>query len=1129
MNKNVYLLAALLASAAGAPAAHADMSRVSAASLPIPLPASLPMPPDRLRAHNAWNLPMMGDWRFQLTHGHIVDRQFVSSAEDGGGATASSNETNNTPRMAFDGNPGTRWCADSSAVPQWIQADLKSVRHLTGVTLAWETPGNRYRGRIEGSPNGKDWTALADFTAAPGIGDGPVTIPELDVRYVRLTITGTQSGWASLREVQLHLNDAGQDVVWKPDPPLAPAADPHRDDFAQPGFDDAAWNTLAVPSNWEMAGYSIPTYNSVDDTVGLYRRWVMVPKAFAGRRIFWRFDGALEGAEVFVNGKKAGYHESGYTAFDVELTGLVQPGKRNLFAVRLSKTTPSSDAETGDFQCMGGIYRETSLIAVPKTHIHDITLDTPIAANDRDATLVTDVQVEGAPGESVALTGDLVGADGKSTPISLTGAGRIGADGAAAIHLSAPVTAPKLWSAEKPNLYYLVLRLTSGGKIAESVQQRFGFRQVTIKNNVVLWNGKPIKATGTCRHDFWADKGFALTDKEWTKDLQLMKDANINAIRTSHYNHAARFLELCEEKGFYILDEVPFCWINEKNDDPAFAPALLLRAADTIGRDKNRPCVLAWSIGNENGLGKNSQTLIDFVEKAEPTRPAFVSQQGTWGPKGQSFDDMHYPTPADVDRYLGGDAKKIPAVFSEHPHIFYQQAMQDYDPGTSDLWSEVMIKTWEKLWASPTILGSFIWEWQNQGIADKNKDKTRDFYLGPNHMRQENDKGVMDAFRNPKPEWWIVKMAYSPIGIGTRVVSASAGAFTVPLTNHYSFTDAKELACHWSAMRGDTALQSGVSRIACAPGASVSASFPAPAGATALTLEFVHPDGRSVTLARLPIEGAPTPAAPAGIVGAQPLTAQDTPDALTVRSAQQTIIFDKTTGGIRSWRAADRDLLTGAPILNLGESDTVDEKGFYHAPQPPVLNGAAVASQSNPDGSVRVTATSKVLASAAGDPLGTLTTTYDIQPNAQITVAWRLDWTAPETRLWEAGLKLPLPASYSQMGWSRDSYFTVYPAGHIGEPSGTCHAGDTLFRASKRDLHWMTLTDANGAGLALLSADTPLTARAQPADSGITLLASRDISPTREFSGPWVSEHDIVAAPGKPLSGSFVLRAVAGR
>ena len=397
MNKKHFsLFTPLLLAALVTPTVAQDVGRVSPASLPLPLPAATPMPPDQLRAHNPWNLAMTGTWRFALTHGHIgEDKQYQSSEAGTKGFTASSSEDKNPPQNAFDGSNDTRWCASGSGLPEWLQADLGKTRRVSGVSLTWENANETYQCRIEGSTDTRHWKTLANASAAPGIGGGPVTVTPVDARYVRVTVLGLSGfGWASIRECQIRVMDNGQEVAWQPPAPKpvdnSAAA---RDAFAAPGFDDTTWDSVPIPSNWEMLGYSLPTYNGVDNTVGQYRRFVTIPAAWAGRRIYWHFDGALDGAEVFVNGHKAGYHESGYTAWNIDLTGLVKPGQRNFFAVRVSKTTPSDDAETGDFQCMGGIFRETSLIAVPQTHISDITVRTPLAPNYRDATLATQVQV----------------------------------------------------------------------------------------------------------------------------------------------------------------------------------------------------------------------------------------------------------------------------------------------------------------------------------------------------------------------------------------------------------------------------------------------------------------------------------------------------------------------------------------------------------------------------------------------------------------------------------------------------------------------------------------------------------------------------------------------------------------
>ncbi len=1076
---------------------------------------------------------MTGTWRFQLTHGQIKAGQFQPVSAARSALTASSKEGKHGPEDAFDGANDTRWCAKGGEFPQWLQADLGETRHVSGAKLAWEYSEDRYRCRVEGRLKDGPWKTLADATAAPGIGDGPVALTPADVRYVRvLVVENSGEHWASLRDFQILITENGREVPWHPP---GPESDDHAraalDAFASTGFNDAAWDDQSVPSNWEMAGYSLPTYDDVDDSVGLYRRVVMVPAAWAGKRVYWHFDGVLDGAEVFVNGQKAGYHESGYTAFDVDLTGLVKPGQRNLFAVRVSKTTPSYDADTGDYQSMGGIYRDTSLIAVPETRIDDITVRTPLAANHRDATLAVQLHVAGKPGQTVAVSGELFDMDGRPAGVSLSGTGRLLADGTAGIALSAPVPAPALWSAEKPNLYYVVFSLAANGELLERVEQRFGFKQIEIKDNVVLWNGTPIKCTGVCRHDFWADKGFALTEANWVADLTLIKAANINAIRTSHYNHAQRFLELCEERGLYILDEVPYCWINDQVKDPAYAPYLILRAQETLARDKNRPCVLAWSIGNENPTGVNSQTVSDLIRAADPTRPTFVSEKSPDQIKGQSWADQHYPDPGSVDRAARNT--RYGANLSEHPHTFFEPEVQTYDPGVSDVWSEALVKTWDKLWNDPTILGSFIWEWQNQGVADKNADTTTDFWYGPDHLRQENNKGIVDAYRHPKPEWWIVKSVYAPVVVGARTVNPAGGACTVPLTNHYAFTDLQELTCRWTALNAGKALQTGVVNVACAPLQSVRTSFPAPAGMTALRLDFQHRDGTSVIACNLAVEGVPLPAAPPALAPGDALSAQDGPDTLSIRNTLQQVTFDKHSGAVRSWRVDGRDTLVGGPALNLGEvrgkNKGGDDEGVYRAEQPSSLDDARIVTTPESGGALRVVVTGTVRAAADGSVLGTLVTTYGIQPDAEIQVGWVLNWTAEDTGLWEEGLKFIAPAGMTRMGWQRESFFTDYPAGHLGEPSGTARAGEVLFRASKRGLHWLTLTDASDAGLALLSADGPLVGRADTAANGTALFASRELAADYGLTRQWVSNHNIHAGKGKPLSGAFTLRAINAR
>ncbi len=1113
--KPLRLLFALFALAVSIVGAHSQVvGKVYPATVPIQMPGERPLSPDQLRLKSPWNLPMTGRWKFKLTHGSVVGSEFVPAVDtEALGISVSSYETANPPLNAFDGKEGTRWCAATGEFPQWIRVDLGRVQNLSGFEASFERAG-RYQCRLEDSVDGSHWKLVANQTTPSTSQNGSFPFEPRQARYVKLTILGADPGnWASVREVSIHRNENGADTVWRPETKL-PSAD-SRDEFKDVKFKDKTWDTVSVPSNWEMLGYSIPTYNSVDDTVGLYRRWVTIPRSWAGRRTLWRFDGALDGAEIFVNGQKAGYHESGYTAFDVDLTGLVKPGEQNLFAVRVSKSVPSSDCETGDFQCMGGIYRETSLISVPETHIQDLIIQTDLMNGYRDAKLKAKVKVVGSAGAKVGVVGQVYTIDNRPVGPKFSAQAKLGSDGSAVISNEVNISKPKLWSAEKPNLYYVVVKLTPGSGVAERVEQRFGFRQIEIKNGVLLWNGQPIKCEGTCRHDFWGDKGFALTDKEWNQDLTLMKAANINAIRTSHYNHAARFLELCEERGMYILDEVPFCWINEKNNDPTFAPSLLLRAADTLGRDKNRPCVLAWSLGNENGIGKNSQTVIDFVRAGDATRPAFVGQGGDYGPKGQAFQDMHYPSPEDVDAYAKKTGDKLPALFSEQPHIFYQKEWHDYDPGVADLWSKALGRTWDKIWPNPNILGSFIWEWQNQGIADKNKDRTQEFYYGKDRLRQENNKGIVTSMRDPKAEYWIVKMTYCPIRFESPKLFSHAANYTVTLTNRYSFTDLKELHCKWTVSKQRTVLGSGVTRVACAPGKTVDMAIPSAEGGDFLYVEFDRPDGTKVGVCGFDVRNLPHDFPPVHI---DTVEGRVTSDWIAVTSKLGLFEVDRRTGAIK-WSYQTHPILDGGPVVNLGEGLKSQEKEFYRAATAPKLDMTFARYEEDQVAGSRIVTQGDVKGEA-GALLGTLDCTYTFVDGG-IKVDWKLNWKAATTHLWEAGLKFKANSSLTKMVWNRDSFFTEYPRDHLGAPQGMALVGSDLFRSTKRSLWWMTLFGEDDFGLRIVRFYTYLNARVSPQPGGMDLYVGIGPAGPRDFSGAWVRDFDIVAEKGKSLSGRF--------
>ena len=402
--------------------------------------------------------------------------------------------------------------------------------------------------------------------------------------------------------------------------------------------EDSSWHDIKVPSNWEMLGYSPATYGQPDNAIGLYRLQFEVPADWKGRNVAIDFDGVNNGAEIYLNGQpvtvhesswgRKNYHEGGFNPFQVDLTPAVKFGAKNLLAVRVIKNTKSVDMDTGDFFFLGGIYRPVQLFSVPQNFVDDLTVRTTLGADDKAA-----VQV-------------LLGIHGNAkATITLDGLPSIDVDpkGVATIM----VDHPKLWSAEKPNLYDLSVDLKDdSGNVTEHLTKRIGIRQITIKDGVLLVNNEPVKPLRARlpRKNIEGDARLRHSGPEqWRKDIEMMKAANFNAIRTSHYPYGSGFYDLCDELGMYVADEMAACWCPTNTDE--LTPMFAQHAREYVQRDKNHPSVIIWAIGNENKApSKNYFVSAGEIRKIDPTRPRACSWDD--GKEfGVELDDRHYTRP----------------------------------------------------------------------------------------------------------------------------------------------------------------------------------------------------------------------------------------------------------------------------------------------------------------------------------------------------------------------------------------------------------------------------------------------------------------------------------------------------
>jgi beta-galactosidase/beta-glucuronidase len=335
--------------------------------------------------------------------------------------------------------------------------------------------------------------------------------------------------------------------------------------------EDRSWCGLTVPGNWDMAGFSPPSYNQPDNAIGLYRLEFDVPAEWQDRVVKINFDGVQNGAEVYLNGQpvnvdepsegKSNFHQGGFTAFQADLTPVVKFGQKNLLAIRVYKNAKAVELDSGDYFFMGGVHRTVTLFSVPKSHVDDLAVQTKLMVENQVELRVILRLAEGLRGvkASMHLQGQSA-IDGTSNEQGV-------------IELQQTLKNPKLWSAEHPNLYDLSVDLKDeSGKPLEHFSRRVGVREISIKDGVLMINNVPVKFTGMCRHDCYATLGSALNEEVWRKDIELMKAANVNAIRTSHYPYGSKFYDLCDELGMYVMDEMAGCWVPTDTDEltPAF-------------------------------------------------------------------------------------------------------------------------------------------------------------------------------------------------------------------------------------------------------------------------------------------------------------------------------------------------------------------------------------------------------------------------------------------------------------------------------------------------------------------------------------------------------------------------------
>ena len=427
---------------------------------------------------------------------------------------------------------------------------------------------------------------------------------------------------------------------------------PEKDDFWADNADVSSWKELQVPLNWEMAGYDVPVYNNVGypfenkppfitafndnfdkNPVGSYRRNFNLPDGWdQDKRVFLHFDGACSAIVVWVNGKYAGYSQGANTDAEFDVTHLVRKGDNNV-SVRVYRWCDGSYLEGQDMWHLGGIHRDVYLVATPKTFVADHYITSALKDDYASGNLNVDLTLDNAAKErsEKTLEIELLDPQGKLVGKQEAQVAMTANDAQKHIRLTLDnLTGLKAWSAEQPNLYTVIVRQKVGGKEEMVFSTKYGFRDVAIKGHLVYVNGKRVFFKGVNTQDIHPLYGHAIDVETMLRDVVLMKQANVNTVRTSHYPRQAKMYAMFDYYGLYCMNEADVeCHNNHSlSNNPTWRDAYVDRTERMVLRDRNHPSVVFWSLGNESGGGDNFQATYDKVKELLPGRDAWVHYEG---------------------------------------------------------------------------------------------------------------------------------------------------------------------------------------------------------------------------------------------------------------------------------------------------------------------------------------------------------------------------------------------------------------------------------------------------------------------------------------------------------------------
>ena len=879
--------------------------------------------------------------------------------------------------------------------------------------------------------------------------------------------------------------------------------------FFKPGYDVSAWVDFDVPAVWELNGYGIPVFYDTKfafgepnppfipdekNPVGSYRTSFTIPENWDGTQIFIHLGAVKSAFYIWVNGEKVGYSEDSFTPAEFNITRYLKKGN-NTLAVQVFKYCDGRYMECQSLWRYGGIIRDVYLYATPSLHLRDYYVRCNLDEAYRDALLSITAKVINYASSAQTdyyLEAKLFDPNGqliKTSPALLRKIKFPVKEAEDTIELTTKVENPLKWSADQPHLYQIIFTLkNTDGELIEAQECKFGFREIEIKHAQLMINGVSVLLKGANRHDHVRESGHVIPYESMVRDVELMKQFNLNTVRTSHYPNDPRWYDLCDRYGLYVVDEANLesHGVNGilPKSNPQWKAAAIDRLDNMIQRDKNHPSVIFWSLGNEAGSGENFIHMRDHAHQVDPTR--LVHYEG-YNQAGDIHSRM-YATVERISQY-GEEAHEVPLFLCEYALGNGNACgnLQDY---------------WDAIEKYDNLIGGCIWDWADQGILETDQQGREYYAYAGDYGPPDNPPdanfvfcGLLFSDRTASPKLWELKKVYQYIGM--TLVSEQEG--TVKIKNKYPFTNLNQFETAWILEEDGIPIQQGLlDPLDIKPGESREVRIPIktinfiPGAEYWLKISFrLKSDelwasrGHEIAWEQFPLK--PGRVRPFQTIdAAAPVSYTERNNRVIVSGSGFSIVFAKETGIMTSLIYKNQELIysdknnPGGPVLNVYRAPTKNELSLAAQWQAAGLdnlkkkvNTFEIENRADNLIQIYVKTTYQGLNQSGFDHQAT----YQISGNGQILIDNQVKPYGDLPTLARMGIKMTLPGTYADLRFfgrgPHENYCDRKTGAAIGYYSSSpaeqyVPYGIPQENGARQNIRWAALLNGDQTGLAVV-------------------------------------------------------------